>query len=245
MQADILFPRTIASRRRSAPRRGARAHAPRNPPRRGRPRGPLDRARGPGAGAARRARESWGHPVKVSTREEEATVVRNVYCHLRLRRGDRSEILRFPEVASFEALEFKVAFALWRLVNGRSPHVVFVSDSPRLAGGRLGLHAGRPQSAEGERRVLGGARGRARARIQSIPRESARRETHSSGRHRPDDLVPAAARLLRDDGGDGPLPPPGRTRGALRAAFRFPVAPIPRTQLRYGVLAAAAVPRHR
>ena len=72
-------------------------------------------------------------PVKVSTREEEATVVRNVYCHLRLRRGDRSEILRFPEVASFEALEFKVAFALWRLVNGRSPHVVFVSDSPRLS----------------------------------------------------------------------------------------------------------------
>jgi hypothetical protein len=71
-------------------------------------------------------------PVKISTREEEATVVRNIYSAIRMERAGRREILRFGEPGSFESLEFKIIFALWRLTNGRSPHVVFVSDVPRL-----------------------------------------------------------------------------------------------------------------
>lgn len=72
-------------------------------------------------------------PVRVSTREEGVTTVRTVYSALRLTARGRSELLRLPEPSSFEDLEFRVAFALWRLAEGRRPRVAFASDTPRLS----------------------------------------------------------------------------------------------------------------
>ncbi|HKB16498.1 MAG TPA: hypothetical protein VKF62_10545, partial [Planctomycetota bacterium] len=45
----------------------------------------------------------------------------------------RSETLRFPEAVAIENLEFRLAFALWRLGTGRAPVVAFASDAPRLS----------------------------------------------------------------------------------------------------------------
>lgn len=72
-------------------------------------------------------------PVKITTRDEETTTVRTVYSAVRLSSGSRSEVLRFPGAASFENLEFRLAFALWRLQTGRQPHIAFASDTPRLS----------------------------------------------------------------------------------------------------------------
>jgi hypothetical protein len=85
--------------------------------------------------AAERARlEAVGiAPVKVTTREEEATVVRSIYAAVRFVRGDRAEAVRLPDAAAFESLEFKLAFAIWKLATGRAPHVAVVSDSPRMS----------------------------------------------------------------------------------------------------------------
>jgi hypothetical protein len=72
-------------------------------------------------------------PVKITTRDEEVTTVRTVYSGLRLSGRGRSEVLRFPGAASFENLEFRLAFALWRLETGRRPEIGFASDTPRLS----------------------------------------------------------------------------------------------------------------
>ena len=45
----------------------------------------------------------------------------------------RSVVLSFPDVPSFEDLEFRLVFALWKLANGRSVHIAFASDAPRLS----------------------------------------------------------------------------------------------------------------
>ncbi|MHC5210825.1 MAG: Gldg family protein [Planctomycetota bacterium] len=74
-------------------------------------------------------------PVQVSTHAEEVTTVRSVWAALRLERADGTHrtVLSFPDAASFESLEFRLAFALWRLQTGRAPHVAFASDAPRLS----------------------------------------------------------------------------------------------------------------
>jgi ABC transporter family protein len=72
-------------------------------------------------------------PVKVSTREEEETTVRTVWSSLRLSARGRSEVIRLPDPAAFEDLEFRIAFALWRLATGRRPLIGFVGDFPRLS----------------------------------------------------------------------------------------------------------------
>ena len=71
-------------------------------------------------------------PLDVIDRDEEMTRARSIYSHLRLRHGEREEVLSLPTEASFEHLEFRLAFALWRLEFGRRPHVALASDVPRL-----------------------------------------------------------------------------------------------------------------
>ena len=56
-------------------------------------------------------------PVQISDRDGEVTSVRSVYAGLRLSAPalGRSTALAFPDGAAFEDLEFRLAFALWRL----------------------------------------------------------------------------------------------------------------------------------
>jgi hypothetical protein len=84
-------------------------------------------------GARDRLAREGIEPSKVTTRDEEQTTVRTVYGALRLSTRGRTEVLRFPGPASFENLEFRLAFALRRLETGRRPHVGFASDNPRLS----------------------------------------------------------------------------------------------------------------
>ncbi|MCZ6597297.1 MAG: Gldg family protein [Planctomycetota bacterium] len=72
-------------------------------------------------------------PVHVTTRDEELITVRTVYSSIRLARGDRVEVLRFDDAPSFELLEFRLAFALWRLETGEHPTVAFAADAERPA----------------------------------------------------------------------------------------------------------------
>lgn len=82
----------------------------------------------------RRALEQRGvRPIRMTTRDEEMTTVRTVYMTLELSSNGRSELLTFPDRASFENVEFRLAFALWRLQTGRKPHIAFASDVPRLS----------------------------------------------------------------------------------------------------------------
>lgn len=82
--------------------------------------------------AEREALEARGLPqVRTTDRDEERLTVRSFTAGLRLARGDRSTLLRFDEPLAFEELEFRLAFALWRLETGRAPTVAFASDVPR------------------------------------------------------------------------------------------------------------------
>jgi hypothetical protein len=72
-------------------------------------------------------------PIKMTTRDEELTTVRTVYSAIRLSSRGRSEVIRFPHPASFENLEFRLAFALWRLRTGKHPEIAFAADTPRLS----------------------------------------------------------------------------------------------------------------
>lgn len=72
-------------------------------------------------------------PVRFTTRDEDLTVVRTVYSAIKLEGNGRTELLHFPNRLSFEHLEFRLAFALWRLQTGRQPHIAFASDVPRLS----------------------------------------------------------------------------------------------------------------
>jgi hypothetical protein len=79
-----------------------------------------------------RLTDSGVEPIRITSREEERTVVRTVYSSLVLSVADRVEVLTFRDAASFENLEFRLAFALRRLNEGRRPHVGFAADVPRL-----------------------------------------------------------------------------------------------------------------
>lgn len=72
-------------------------------------------------------------PLRIATRDEEVTTVRTVYSALRLSRGERSEVLVFEDAASFEFLEFRLAFALWRLETGRDVKLAFAADAERMS----------------------------------------------------------------------------------------------------------------
>jgi hypothetical protein len=72
-------------------------------------------------------------PFRVTTKDEEVTTVRTVHAALRLSSRGRTEVLRFRDAVSIENLEFRLAFALWRLETGRRPLVAFASDAPRLS----------------------------------------------------------------------------------------------------------------
>jgi hypothetical protein len=84
--------------------------------------------------AARAALEKEGvATIQIATRDEEVTTVRTVYSALRLSRGERSEVLAFEDAASFEFLEFRLAFALWRLETGRKVKVALAADAERMS----------------------------------------------------------------------------------------------------------------
>lgn len=70
-------------------------------------------------------------PVRTTTRDDEVTTVRTIRSGLVLTRGERSEALLFADAAAFEFLEFRLAFALWRLETGRRPRIAFASDAER------------------------------------------------------------------------------------------------------------------
>ncbi|HRP62364.1 MAG TPA: Gldg family protein [Phycisphaerales bacterium] len=71
--------------------------------------------------------------IRMTTRDEDITTVRSVYMTLELSSNGRRELLTFSDRASFENVEFRLAFALWRLETGRKPHIAFASDVPRLS----------------------------------------------------------------------------------------------------------------
>ncbi len=86
-------------------------------------------------GAKRAALERQGvTSTRATSKDDEVLTVRTVWSALRLTIAGRSEALPFPDVASFENLEFRVAFALWRLQTGKRVRVAFASDLPRLSG---------------------------------------------------------------------------------------------------------------
>ncbi len=87
------------------------------------------------AGARARLAEQGIEPARTTSRRDEVTTVRTSWSALRLARAGRAEVLLLPDAASFEDLEFRVAFALWRLATGKRPHVAFASDAPRLSAG--------------------------------------------------------------------------------------------------------------
>jgi len=81
----------------------------------------------------RRVLEASGvSPARMATADEDRTVVQNFHATLVLSAGDRREVLAFPDLFSFEDLEFRLAFAFHRLATGRRPHVGLASDVPRL-----------------------------------------------------------------------------------------------------------------
>ena len=85
-------------------------------------------------GAARAELEAAGvRPIRVTTRDEEVTTVRTIYSAVVLERDGRREVLAFEDAAAFEYLEFRLAFALWRLETGRHPKVAFAADAERLS----------------------------------------------------------------------------------------------------------------
>jgi hypothetical protein len=72
-------------------------------------------------------------PVRVTTRDEEVTTVRNVTSAIRLTRGDRTLVLPFADAAAFEYLELRLAFALWRLETGEEIRIAFAADAERMS----------------------------------------------------------------------------------------------------------------
>lgn len=72
-------------------------------------------------------------PHRITTEDDGVTSVRNVYTTLVLESGNRREVLDFDDRTAFEHIEFRLAFALWRLQTGRTPHIAFIADAPRLS----------------------------------------------------------------------------------------------------------------
>ncbi|MFT5287569.1 MAG: hypothetical protein ACI8TQ_003757, partial [Planctomycetota bacterium] len=81
--------------------------------------------------------EAGIRPKRMTSREEGATTVRTIYSVMRLSGNfdgaARSELLNLTNSTAFDDLEFRVAFALWRLKTGRTPRIAFASDTPRLS----------------------------------------------------------------------------------------------------------------
>lgn len=114
----------------------------------GRLRGALDRFRAAGAeleldvvhpdalsADARKDLERDGIvPRRATSTHEEATTVRNVYATLRLDARGARQLLEFATPRAFESLEFRLAFALWRLETGKNVTLAVASDVPRLSG---------------------------------------------------------------------------------------------------------------
>ena len=72
-------------------------------------------------------------PARLTSHGEEVTAVRTFFSTIELASQDRTELVRFSDGASFEQVEFRLAFALWRLRTGRHPHIAFIADLPRLS----------------------------------------------------------------------------------------------------------------
>ena len=84
-------------------------------------------------------------PFRIKSTDEDVTTVRSFHCTLHLEAPDstgrpgrtgppgRTTALAFPNPRAFENLELRLAFAFWRLANGREPHIAFASDLPRLS----------------------------------------------------------------------------------------------------------------
>ncbi|MHC4262494.1 MAG: Gldg family protein [Planctomycetota bacterium] len=72
-------------------------------------------------------------PFRVDEKTGEDTVVREVYGTLVARVGDSEERLQFPDPLAFEDLEFRLAFAFWRLATGEQGRIALASDLPRLS----------------------------------------------------------------------------------------------------------------
>lgn len=72
-------------------------------------------------------------PFQATSRDDEVTTVRTVYSALRMRARGRTEVLPLRDADAFENLEFRIAFALFRLATGRAPHIGFASDAPRMS----------------------------------------------------------------------------------------------------------------
>src|SRR5262249_46334326 len=71
-------------------------------------------------------------PSTLTTQQEEGRTVHTFYSSLLFSSGGRREVLNFSDTASFDNLEFRIGFALWRLQTGRQVHVGFATDVPRL-----------------------------------------------------------------------------------------------------------------
>ncbi|MBI4603016.1 MAG: Gldg family protein [Planctomycetes bacterium] len=84
----------------------------------------------PGAQAGLRA--AGVEPFDVETIEDDAPVTARVWSSLRLRLGDRSEVVPQIDPRSAEHLEFLLAAAVRRLQGQRAPLVGVLSDLPRL-----------------------------------------------------------------------------------------------------------------
>ncbi|MFN0242103.1 MAG: Gldg family protein [Planctomycetota bacterium] len=99
--------------------------------------------------------------VRVTSHEDEETVVREIESAIVITYGERREVLSFPTAASFDELEFRVAFALQRLLAGRRPRIALACDVPRLSPAealtqyqKKGLFAPSEGNAYGEARDL-------------------------------------------------------------------------------------------
>ncbi len=77
--------------------------------------------------------QSGTTPTRLTSRGEEVTTARTFYSTIRLTSQNRTEFVRLNDSASFEQIEFRLAFAMWRLQTGRHPHVAFIADLPRLS----------------------------------------------------------------------------------------------------------------
>ncbi|MBK7643586.1 MAG: hypothetical protein IPJ19_11170 [Planctomycetes bacterium] len=73
------------------------------------------------------------HALRVTSRQDETTLVREIAAGLLLERDGRSERLEFPERASFDDLAFRLGFAFERLRTGKSVRIAAATDRPRLS----------------------------------------------------------------------------------------------------------------
>lgn len=77
---------------------------------------------------------------QVTSLDEEVTTVRTVWASAVLEAAGRREVLDLSGPGDAEGLEFRLAFALWRLSSGRRPHIAFASDNPRLTAAEAHQH---------------------------------------------------------------------------------------------------------